>query len=93
MTKVDLVERIQVDAGFSKIESIDILESLISIIKGTLEAGENIKVAGFGNFEVKEKSGRNGRNPQTGESLAIKARKIVIYRPSVKLKNEMNGKR
>jgi len=66
MTKADLVERIHAANGISKKESFEILETLFSIMKDTLESGEKVKVTGFGNFEVKKKNARKGRNPQTG---------------------------
>jgi integration host factor subunit alpha len=90
MTKADLVERIHTKIGFSKKESADMLESVFSIVKNTLEAGEKIKIAGFGNFEVKQKKDRKGRNPQTGESITIEARRILTFKPSTLLKNAIN---
>jgi integration host factor subunit alpha len=92
MTKADLVERIHINSGISKKDSIDILEAVFSIIKDTLESGEKIKVAGFGNFEVKEKKDRKGRNPQTGEAITITARRVLTFKPSVILKSAMNEK-
>lgn len=90
MTKADIVERINVGTGFTKTESMDLLETVFSIMKDTLEAGENIKVAGFGNFEVKGKKDRLGRNPQTGEPLTIEARRILTFKPSNILKAAIN---
>jgi integration host factor subunit alpha len=90
MTKADLVERIHTNTGFSKKESADILESVFSIIKNTLEAGEKIKIAGFGNFEVKQKTDRRGRNPQTGETITIEARRILSFKPSNLLRQAIN---
>ncbi len=81
MTKNDIAERIHTKLGFSKKNSQDLLESILSIIKDTLETGEKIKVAGFGNFEIKQKQNRIGRNPQTGESLNIEARRILTLNP------------
>jgi integration host factor subunit alpha len=75
MTKADIAEKIHTKIGFSKKESSDLLESLLSIMKSTLETGEKVKVAGFGNFEIKQKKDRIVRNPQTGESITIEARK------------------
>ena len=67
MTKADIVEKIYDKVGFSKKESAELVEMVFDIIKGTLEKGDKIKLAGFGNFVVKEKADRRGRNPQTGE--------------------------
>ena len=66
------------------------VETVFSIIKGTLETGEKIKIAGFGNFVVKQKSDRRGRNPQTGDTITIAARRILTFKPSQVLKNAIN---
>jgi integration host factor subunit alpha len=91
MTKADLVERIQANTSFTKKDSAEMLESVFSIIKNTLEAGEKIKIAGFGNFEVKQKKDRKGRNPQTGESITIEARKVLSFKPSTLLRQKLNA--
>lgn len=90
MTKADIAERIQSNTGMSKKESLEMLEGVFSIMKKTLEAGEKIKVTGFGNFEVKQKNNRKGRNPQTGDSITIEARKILSFKPSMVLKAAIN---
>lgn len=90
MTKKDLAEKIQSQLGFSKKESIDLLESLLSIIKSTLEDGVSIKIHGFGNFEVKQKRNRIGRNPQTGEALTIEARRVLTFKPGTVLRQAVN---
>jgi integration host factor subunit alpha len=92
MTKADMVEKIYEKVGFSKKESAELVEAVFDIIKGTLEKGEKIKIAGFGNFVVKEKSDRRGRNPQTGEEITITARKILTFKPSQVLKASINSK-
>ena len=69
----------------------ELVELVFDIMKGTLESGEKIKVAGFGNFEVKSKSDRRGRNPQTGEEITITARRILTFKPSQVLKNAINS--
>jgi len=66
------------------------VETVFSIIKNTLETGEKIKIAGFGNFVVKQKADRRGRNPQTGETITIAARRILTFKPSQVLKNAIN---
>jgi len=91
MTKADLVERIHTNTSFSKKYSADMLESVFSVMKNTLEAGEKIKIAGFGNFEVKQKKDRKGRNPQTGEAMTIEARRILTFKPSTLLKKAINN--
>jgi len=91
MTKADLIESIYLKTGFSKKESAEIVETVFDLIKDTLEEGEKIKIAGFGNFVVKEKATRRGRNPQTGEEIEISARRILTFKPSQVLKNAING--
>ncbi|GAB4301993.1 MAG: integration host factor subunit alpha [Desulfuromonadia bacterium] len=93
MTKADIVERIYEKVGFSKKESAEIVESVFDLIKSTLEKGEKIKIAGFGNFVVKEKADRRGRNPQTGEEIIISARRILTFKPSQVLKAAINAER
>ncbi|MBI1922385.1 MAG: integration host factor subunit alpha [Geobacter sp.] len=90
MTKADIVEKIYEKIGFSKKESAELVDKVFDIIKETLEDGEKIKIAGFGNFVVKEKSDRRGRNPQTGEEITITARKILTFKPSQVLKTTLN---
>ena len=90
MTKADLAEKIYAITGFSKKESADMLETVFSIIKDTLESGDKIKISGFGSFEVKQKSDRQGRNPQTGEAITIAARRILTFKPSTLLRQAIN---
>ncbi|GFO66719.1 integration host factor subunit alpha [Geomonas limicola] len=91
MTKADIVEKIYERVGFSKKESAELVETVFDLIKTTLEDGDKIKIAGFGNFVVKEKSDRRGRNPQTGEEITIVARKILTFKPSQVLKSAINA--
>jgi integration host factor subunit alpha len=90
MTKADLVERIHQTIGFTKKESADMLETVFSIMKDTLESGEKLKISGFGNFEVKQKNDRRGRNPQTGETITIEARRVLTFKPSTLLRQAIN---
>jgi integration host factor subunit alpha len=91
MTKADFVSAISEQANLSKGEASDIFEGLLGILKDTLESGEEVKISGFGNFVVKEKQQRRGRNPQTGEDIMLDARKVLTFRPSVMLKNRINA--
>jgi len=91
MTKADIVEKIYEKVGFSKKDSAELVELVFDIIKGTLETGDKIKIAGFGNFVVKEKADRRGRNPQTGQEITITARKILTFKPSQVLKASLNA--
>ena len=87
MTKADIIERVYENVGgFSKKESAEIVETVFETIKSTLEKGEKIKISGFGNFVVRPKQERTGRNPQTGEEIKIKASKTVGFKPAPKLK-------
>lgn len=90
MTKADIAERIQSNTGMTKKESLEMLEGVFLIMKKTLEAGEKIKVTGFGNFEVKQKKDRKGRNPQTGDTITIEARRILSFKPSMILRQAVN---
>jgi integration host factor subunit alpha len=91
MTKADLVEKVYLKTGFSKKESADIVEMIFDLMKDTLEQGEKIKLAGFGNFVVKQKATRRGRNPQTGDEIEISSRRILTFKPSQVLKSAING--
>jgi|SRR5262245_46813819 integration host factor subunit alpha len=90
MTKADIVEAIYEKIGFSKKESADIVELVFDTMKETLEKGEKIKISGFGNFVVRSKKPRIGRNPQTGEEIEISARRVLTFRPSQVLKSALN---
>lgn len=91
MTKADIAERIQDATGLTKKESTEALEQVLSIMKSALERGENLKISGFGHFVVKEKKDRKGRNPQTGETITIGARRILTFKPSSVLKSRINA--
>src|SRR5262245_36148964 len=90
MTKADLIESIYEKIGFSKKESADIVELIFDTIKETLEKGQKIKISGFGNFVVRAKRPRMGRNPQTGQEIEISARRVLTFRPSQVLKQALN---
>ncbi|MBN1141499.1 MAG: integration host factor subunit alpha [Deltaproteobacteria bacterium] len=91
MTKADIVEKVYLKTGFSKKESAEIVEKVFDLVKSTVAKGEKIKLAGFGNFVVKEKSTRRGRNPQTGDEIEISSRRILTFKPSQVLKAAING--
>lgn len=91
MTKADIVERVADKCRISKKDSIEMVESVFNVLKSTLENGEDIKISGFGKFEVKNKHERKGRNPQTGESIIIGARRILSFTPSSILKSAVQG--
>ena len=91
MTKADIVERVYDKVGFSKKESSELVEMVFETIKSTLERGENVKISGFGKFEVRYKHARRGRNPQTGSEIEISARRVLSFKPSQVLKSELAG--
>ena len=91
MTKADIVEALYEKVGFSKKEAADLVELVFDTIKQTLSQGQKIKISGFGNFVVREKRSRIGRNPQTGESIEITARRVLTFRPSQVLRAEVNA--
>ncbi len=90
MTKADLVEIVYEKVGLSKKESQDIVEAIFDTIKSSLESGEKIKISGFGNFILRDKRPRKGRNPQTGDDIQITARRVLTFRPSQILKAYIN---
>ena len=91
MTKADIIENVCVkNDGFSKKEAADSVETVLNTIKETLEKGENVKISGFGNFVVRDKKPRMGRNPQTGEEITITARRVLTFKPSHVFKKILN---
>jgi integration host factor subunit alpha len=91
MTKADIVEALYQKVGFSKKEAADLVELVFDTLKTTLANGQKIKISGFGNFVVREKRSRVGRNPQTGQSIEITARRVLTFRPSQVLRADVNG--
>jgi len=91
VTKADIIESVYEKVGFSKKEAAEIVEMVFDTIKETLERGEKIKISGFGNFIVRDKKSRVGRNPQTGQEIEISARRVLTFRPSQVLKNALNA--
>jgi integration host factor subunit alpha len=92
MTKVDVVEAIYEKVGFSKKEVAKIAESIFDIVKESLQQEDKIKISGFGNFVVRKKRARRGRNPQTGNDIEISSRRILTFKPSQVLKAALNRK-
>lgn len=92
MTKADIVDKVcDKVGGFSKKEAADLVDLVFDTMKAVLESGEKIKISGFGNFVVREKQPRPGRNPQTGEEITIDARRVLTFKPSNVLKVALNG--
>lgn len=90
MTKADIAEKIHTTTGLSKKDSASMMESVFAIMKESLEAGDTIKISGFGVFDSKQKNARRGRNPQTGEAITIEARKVLTFKPSTLLRQAIN---
>jgi integration host factor subunit alpha len=93
LTKADIVEAVQTEIGFTRHQSLSIVESLLETIKSKLASGEDVLVSGFGKFCVQEKSQRRGRNPATGENLMLAPRKVVTFKCSEKLRGRINDTR
>jgi len=91
LTKIQIVESIRNQTGFPKNRSSEIVETLLEIIKRTLESGEDVLASGFGKFCVKEKKERKGRNPATGNTMMLEPRKVVTFKCSGKLRDKING--
>lgn len=94
MTKADIVNAVYNRiGGFSKREAAELVEHVFETVKETLESGEKLKISGFGNFVLRDKKARTGRNPQTGEEIIISARRVLTFKPSQVLKAELNDER
>jgi integration host factor subunit alpha len=93
VTKAEMVERVRQVTGLGWTESGDLLESVLDSMKETLEAGENIKISGFGSFLVRSKAPRRGRNPQTTAAIVIPKRRVLTFKPSQVLRQSLNSGR
>lgn len=94
MTKAEIIDSVyEKVGGFSKKESAEIVETVFDTMKEVLARGEKIKISGFGNFVVREKKQRIGRNPQTGDPIPISARRVLTFKPSQVLKAILNPHR
>lgn len=91
LTKADLAELLFDRLGLNKRESKDMVEAFFEIVHGTLVQAQDVKLSGFGNFNIRQKAPRPGRNPRTGESIPIKARQVVTFHASHKLKSIVQG--
>ncbi len=86
LTKADIADRLFNEVGLNKREAKEFVDAYFEIIRQALESGENVKLSGFGNFQLREKNQRPGRNPKTGEEIPISARRVVTFRPGQKLR-------
>lgn len=92
MTKADIIDNIYYKIGLTKKDIGKIVDDVFDRIRESILEDDNVKISGFGNFEVKIRGRRVGRNPKTGEETIIKPRKALIFKPSKTLKEEVNGK-
>jgi len=90
MTKIDIIQSVYERLGVPKKDSAQIVESVFELMKDSLAKGEAIKISGFGNFIIREKQPRRGRNPQTGEEISISARKVLTFKSSQVLRRALN---
>ncbi|MEX1196950.1 MAG: integration host factor subunit alpha [Pseudohongiellaceae bacterium] len=89
LTKAEMAERLFEDLGVNKREAKELVEQFFEEIRQSLEANEQVKLSGFGNFDLRDKNQRPGRNPKTGEEIPIRARRVVTFRPGQKLKSRV----
>ncbi len=93
LTKDDIADSIYNQCGFSRIKSVRLIETILEMLKSSLESGEDVMLSRFGKFSVRKKSARRGRNPATGKDLMLEARRIVSFQRSPELKGKLNGRR
>ena len=91
LTKANIVETVSEQIGYTKNQSFELIETLLEIIKRTLESGEDVLVSGFGKFCVKTKHERRGRNPATGKDMVLEPRRVVTFKCSGRLRDKING--
>lgn len=92
LTKADIVDTITERLGYSKVKSSETVETVLEIIKGSLQEGDDVLISGFGKLCVKGKAARKGRNPATGEDLMLDQRRVVTFKSSTILRNKVNEK-
>jgi integration host factor subunit alpha len=91
LTKADIIESVNQELGFPQKKSTELVEQLIETIKSTLASGDDVLISGFGKFCVNKKKERRGRNPATGEEMMLRARRVVTFKCSGKLRRKVNG--
>ncbi|PLX41190.1 MAG: integration host factor subunit alpha [Deltaproteobacteria bacterium] len=92
MTKSDIVEAVYQNVGFTKKRAAEVVNLILDTMKDALEDGDKVKISGFGNFEIRMKEARKGRNPQTGDEITISERRVLSFKPSQVLKDRLNNK-
>ena len=91
LTKADMADRLFEDVGLNKREAKEVVDALFDALREALEGGHQVKLSGFGNFDLRQKNQRPGRNPKTGEEIPISARTVVTFRPGQKLKERVEA--
>lgn len=92
LTKADIIQAVAEQNGFTKKKATDTIETLLEIMKRTLETGDDVLISGFGKFCVKKKAERKGRNPATGKDMMLAPRRVVTYKCSGKLRDKVNAR-
>lgn len=91
MNKADLVDKIAADAGITKVQANDAIDNFTDAVVGALKKGDTVTLVGFGTFSVSQRAARNGRNPQTGETIKIKAKKVPKFKSGKDFKDRIAG--
>ena len=91
MNKAELIDQIAKDSGITKTQANDALEAFTGAVVSTLKKGDTVTLVGFGTFSVSQRAARNGRNPQTGETIKIKASKVAKFKPGKDFKDKIAG--
>ena len=86
LTEAEMAEHLFMDVGLNKREAKEFVDAFFDVVREVLERGDQVKLSGFGNFELRDKNRRPGRNPKTGEEIPISARRVVTFRPGQKLR-------
>ena len=91
LTEAHIIDAVAESNGYTRKKSIETVETVLELIKPSLESGEDVLISGFGKFCVKEKAKRKGRNPATGEDMILKPRRVVTFKGSGKLRSKINS--
>jgi len=91
LTRADLTESVYEEVGLSRNESSNLVEAVLKEISDNLVRGDQVKISSFGSFQVRQKSGRIGRNPKTGQEVPIEPRRVLVFRPSQVMRDRING--
>ena len=91
LTRADLSEAVHRQVGLARTESADLVKKIIDLVSDRLVEGEKVKLSSFGTFIVRDKGGRIGRNPKTGDEVPITPRRVLVFRPSQVMRSQING--